>query len=293
MYYFGMKGVLLAAGTGSRLLPSTLGTSKHLLQVYDKPLIYYPLSTLLMTGVREIAIIINAEDKANYQALLGDGSKFGCRITLLIQNEPLGIADGLRVAEDYSSGDSICLVLGDNIFHGSGVGLSLKNVYEHKGALIFSKKVANPSAYGTITVDEFGRPVLIEEKPEDTQGKLAIPGIYFFDSSVFRRIDLLEPSGRGELEITDLLKSYLSSDELRVLGLDRGTAWMDAGTTENLWLAGEYVRAFQSRQDQLISSPEEIALRIGNISSNQLRVLAEPLRKTTYGERLLAIAEGY
>lgn len=288
-----MKGVILAAGTGSRLLPTTLATSKHLLQVYDKPLLYYPLSTLLLAGIREIAVVTNPEDQMSYRALLGDGSKFGCQITFLIQNEPLGISDGLLLTERFSSGDSICLVLGDNIFHGAGVGISLRDIFCGNGALVFSKKVSNPSEYGTVKFDEFGQPKIIEEKPTNPRGKLAITGLYFFDNSAYQRIGSLELSGRGELEVTDLIRSYLSTGELKVENLERGTAWMDAGTTENLWLAGEYVKAFQSRQDQLISSPEEIALRIGNIGLTEFVALAEPMRKSSYGKKLLEIAKDY
>lgn len=271
----------------------SLATSKHLLQVYDKPLIYYPLSTLMLAGIREIAVVTNAEDQKSYEALLGDGSKFGCKITFLVQNEPLGISDGLRLTEKFSSGDSICLILGDNIFHGSGVGQSLRDIYKGNGALIFSKRVSNPSDYGTVQIDKFGSPSILEEKPADVKGKLAIPGLYFFDNSAYKRIGSLQLSVRGELEVTDLLKSYLSTGELEVAKLDRGTAWMDAGTTENLWLAGEYVKAFQSRQDQLISSPEEIAMRIGNITSEEFRALAKTLKKTSYGKKLLEIADDY
>lgn len=288
-----MKGVILAAGTGSRLFPTSIATSKHLLQVYDKPLIYYPLSTLLLAGIREIAIVVNESDLAAYKRLLRDGSQFGCKLTYLVQIEPRGIADGLRLTNEFSRGDSICLILGDNIFHGSGVGISLRNKFSGKGALIFGKSVSNPSEYGTVEISESGLPLRIEEKPAQTKGKLAIPGFYFLDSSAYERIETLEVSARGELEITSLLSDYLSTGDLSIARLERGTAWLDAGTTDSLWVAGEYVKAFQSRQDELISSPEEIALRVGNIGLEEFLELVEPLSSTDYGRKLLEIASDY
>jgi glucose-1-phosphate thymidylyltransferase len=282
-----MKGIILAGGTGSRLWPITKGTSKQLLPIYDKPMIYYPLSTLLSAGIREIAVISTRAFLDQFRNLLGDGNNFGVSITYLVQDEPLGIAQALILSEEFLQGGSCCLILGDNIFHGPGLESSLTEGLGSSGARIFAYRVSNPQDYGVVTVDEVGRPTSVIEKPLEYIGNLAIPGIYFFDSSAPLRASNLQFSARGELEITDLIQSYLNEGSLELSILPRGTVWLDAGSFESLAEATEYVRVIQKREGMQIGCPEEISWRLGLITDDQTRELGKQLSKSSYGEYLL------
>ena len=284
------NGVLLAGGKGSRLRPLTFGTSKHLLNVFNKPLLYYPLSTLLLAGVREIVVVATHEDLPNYQRLLGDGSRFGVSLTYRIQAEAGGLAQAVSMAESVFEGEEIAVILGDNIFYGAGLGALFRQGLPAAGASIFAHRVKDPERYGVVELSPKGMPKGIVEKPSQPKSDLAVTGLYFFDDSVFDRIRSLKPSNRGELEITDLNNSYLKDGQLSVTSLPRGTAWFDAGTFESLAIASEYVRVVESRQEFLISSPEEIAFKLGYISRSDLTKTAECLLGNSYGEYLLRIA---
>ena len=284
-----MKGILLAGGTGSRLHPLTKAISKQLLPVYNKPMIYYPLSTLMLSGIREILIVTTARDQHQFIDLLGSGEHLGLRIEYVIQDEPKGIAHALLLGEDFADGDNVALILGDNIFYGAGVGISLKSYAAKTGATVFAQKVTDPSRYGVIEVDDSGNPIALEEKPMKPKTDLAVTGLYFFDNSAFSRIKTLKPSSRGELEVTDLNLSYLKSGSLNVYRLPRGTAWLDTGTVESLAQASEFVKVVESRQGLMIGCPEEIAWKLGYLNDKELEVLAASYGTGDYSAYLVKI----
>lgn len=281
-----MRGIILAGGSGSRLHPLTVSVSKQLLPVYNKPLIYYPLSTLLLAGTRDIAIITSPRDRSAFMNLLGDGHRFGVNISYLVQESPDGIAKALLLAENFLDGDSSCLALGDNILYGSGVGEMLSEYETNSGATILAQTVADPERYGVVELDEVGRAVSLEEKPTSPKSSFAVPGLYFYDSTAVERAKSLTPSTRGELEITDLNKSYLEDGQLNVVRLPRGTVWLDTGTVDSLSQATEFVKVVEQRQGTLVGSPEEIAWRMGYIKDADLTESATMFSKTAYGVAL-------
>ncbi len=284
-----MRGIVLAGGTGSRLHPITLGTSKQLVPVYDKPMIYYPLSTLMLAGVRDVLIITTPHDADQFERLLGDGSQFGISVTYAQQPSPDGLAQAFVIGEEHIGSDTAGLVLGDNIFYGPGMGTRLRRYDSLTGAAVFGYWVADPTAYGVVEFDDSGRALTLEEKPEHPRSHYAIPGLYFYDNDVVEIAKNLTPSARGELEITDLNRVYLERGELQVEVLPRGTAWLDTGTFDSLSEATEFVRTVQRRQGLSIGSPEEVAWRLGYLSDDELRVRAEPLVKSGYGAYLLEV----
>ena len=286
-----MQGIILAGGTGSRLHPITQAVSKQLVPVYDKPMIYYPLSTLMLAGIRNVLVITTPHDADAFHHLLGDGSRFGISITYAQQASPDGLAQAFLIGEDHIAGSSCALVLGDNIFHGQGLGLQLRRFSEIDGAAIFGYQVSNPSEYGVVEFDAEGTALSLEEKPEHPRSSYAVPGIYFYGDDVVERARTLTPSPRGELEITDLNRIYLEEGRLQVEVLPRGTAWLDTGTFDSLNDASNYVRTLESRQDQKICCPEEVAWRMGFLTSEALRELAEPLAKSGYGDYLLGLLD--
>ena len=286
-----MKGIILAGGTGSRLHPITLGISKQLTPVYDKPMIYYPLSTLMLAGIRDILVITTPQDADQFRRLLGDGSAFGVELSYAVQESPDGLAQAFLLGEEHIGEDSVALVLGDNIFYGPGLGTQLRKYQEVDGAAVFGYRVSDPSAYGVVEFDEEFRAVSIEEKPEHPRSHYAIPGLYFYDNDVIEHARNLRPSARGELEITDLNRSYLEQGKLRVEVLPRGTAWLDTGTFDSLADATSFIRTVQARQGLSIGCPEEIAWRTGLIDDAELRARAEPLVKSGYGRYLLNLLE--
>ena len=287
-----MKGLVLAGGTGSRLWPITLGVSKQLIPVYDKPMIYYPLSTLMLSGCKEIGVISSEEHLKSFQRLLGDGSHLGVAITYLTQGSPKGLADAYLVSEEYLAGEASCLALGDNLFYGQGLGSNLRRNIPDKGARVFGYRVSNPQDYGVVETDSQGSPLRLIEKPSAFVSDLAIPGLYFMDASAPARAARLTPSPRGELEITDLLQSYLEEGALEVSVLPRGTVWLDTGNFDSMAEATEYVRVVQKREGRMIASPEEIAWRLGWIGDEQLKSLGEELLKSGYGRYLLQLLDG-
>jgi glucose-1-phosphate thymidylyltransferase len=250
-----MKGIILAGGSGTRLHPLTKVTSKQLLPVYDKPMIYYPLTTLILAGIEEVLVITRPEDQPSFQALLGDGSQFDISITYAVQEKPAGLAQAPLIAEQFLAGEGFCLILGDNFLYGPGLGRNLRNLESESGATIFAYSVPNPSEFGVVTLDAAGKPVSIVEKPKDSQSKLAIPGLYFFDSKAVEKCKSIVPSSRGELEITDLIRQYLDSGRLTVNVLPIGTAWLDMGSFESLLAAGEFVKLIQNFQQIPIGDP--------------------------------------
>ena len=284
-----MKGIILAGGTGSRLHPITQGISKQLTPVYDKPMIYYPLSTLMLSGIRDILIITTPTDQEQFQRLLGDGSRFGINLEYKVQPSPDGLAQAFILGADFIGNDPVALVLGDNIFYGPGLGTQLATYEQKDGATVFAYRVADPRAYGVVDFDEDFNALSIEEKPENPKSDYAIPGLYFYDSKVVEYARQIKPSPRGELEITDLNRVYLEQGKLKVEVLPRGTAWLDTGTFDSLADATNFIRTVQNRQGLSVGCPEEIAWRHGWLSDEQLRDIATPLVKSGYGSYLLGL----
>ena len=286
-----MRGIVLSGGSGTRLWPITKAVSKQLLPVYDKPMIYYPLSTLIMAGISEIMIITTPADQDQYRQLLGDGSQWGLTLEWAVQERPAGLAQALIIGEDFTGDDSIALILGDNLFHGVGLGRHLSTLTEVDGARIFAHRVADATAYGVVEFDQDGRALSIEEKPPVPKSPYAVPGLYFYDSRAPGIARQVTPSARGELEITAVNEAYLGMGELHVAKLDRGTAWLDAGTYDGLLQAAEFVRLVEHRQGVKIGCVEEVAWRAGLIDDGQLEKLAEPLLKSGYGAYLLQLLD--
>lgn len=286
-----MRGIILAGGTGSRLHPITLGVSKQLVPVFDKPMIYYPLSTLMLAGIRDILVITTPEDAEQFQRLLGDGSRFGVSLTYQVQAEPNGLAQAFVLGAEHIGSDSVALVLGDNIFYGPGLGTRLTRFEEIEGGAVFAYWVADPTAYGVIEFDRGGRAISLEEKPRQPRSNYAVPGLYFYDNDVVSIARDLSPSARGEYEITDVNRAYLEAGRLQVEVLPRGTAWLDTGTFDSLLDASNYVRTIEERQGLKIGAPEEVAWRRGFITDDELRVRAEALVKSGYGNYLLGLLD--
>jgi glucose-1-phosphate thymidylyltransferase len=287
------KGIILAGGTGTRLHPLTKGLSKQLMPIYDKPMIYYPLSTLMLAGIREVLIITTPHEQALFRALLGDGEGWGLRLEYAVQPSPDGLAQAFLIGEGFIDGDACALVLGDNVFYGHGLqGLLMQSAERDQGATVFGYYVSNPTAYGVAEFDASGVVVGLEEKPEKPKSNYAIAGLYFYDRDVVTHAKALRPSARGELEITDLNRRYLDAGRLRLQKFGRGVAWLDTGTPEALLQAANFVQTIQERQGLRASCPEEIAFRKGWIDSEQLARLAKPLEKTDYGQYLQALAAG-
>lgn len=286
-----MKGVILAGGSGTRLHPITLGVSKQLLPVYDKPMIYYPLSTLMLAGIRDILVITTPHDAPFFERLLGDGSQFGISLQFARQASPDGIAQAFTIGENFIGGDSVALVLGDNLLYGPGLGTQLKRFSSVQGGAIFAYWVAQPSAYGVVEFDSAGRAVSLEEKPAEPKSNFAVPGLYFYDNDVLSIASELRPSPRGELEITDINRTYLESGTLGVEVLPRGTAWLDTGTFDQLTDAADYVRTIQRRTGLSIGVPEEVAWRQRFIDDDALRTRAALTAKSGYGAYLLGLLE--
>jgi glucose-1-phosphate thymidylyltransferase len=284
-----MKGIILAGGSGTRLHPLTYSISKQIIPVYDKPMIYYPLSVLMLAGIREILIISTPRDLPQFESLLGDGSKLGCRFEYAIQEKPEGLAQAFIIGADFIGKDKVALVLGDNIFYGSGFKSLVQEMAEPDGGVVFAYHVNDPERYGVVEFDDDGNAVSIEEKPQKPKSNYAVPGLYFYDNQVVEIAKNLKPSPRGELEITDVNKAYLEMRKLKVGILSRGTAWLDTGTFNSLMQAGQYVQIIEERQGLKIGCIEEIALMMGFISEHQLEQLAKPLMKSGYGEYLMEV----
>lgn len=281
-----MKGIILAGGSGSRLWPITKGISKQLMPVYDKPMIYYPLSTLMMAGIREVLIITTPEDQESFRRLLGDGSQVGCSFEYAVQPQPNGLAEAFIIGEQFLGNDKAALVLGDNLFHGHGFGESLRQCTDPDGGIVFGYPVSDPERYGVVTFDKDMKAISIVEKPENPQSNYAVPGLYFYDNNVIEIAKATKPSDRGELEITSVNDTYLKQGKLKVQAMDRGTAWLDTGTFESMNDAAQFVAVIEKRTGLKIGCIEEVAWREGFITDDQLAALAEPLLKSGYGQYL-------
>lgn len=287
-----MKGIILAGGKGTRLYPMTKAISKQLLPIYDKPLIYYPLSVLLLAGIKEILIISSPDSIALYEELLGDGSRLGVEFSYKVQETPRGLADAFILGEEFIGEDSVCLILGDNVFYGQDLTRAIRNAMQNEGATIFGYPVKDARAFGVVEFDNEHKVVSIEEKPENPKSNYAVPGLYFYDNDVIEIAKNVKPSARGEIEITAVNNEYLKRGKLKVQLFGRGMAWLDTGTPEGMLKAAEYVEAVQSRQGFYVSCIEEIAWRRGFISTEQLSKLGEELKMTEYGEYLISLAKG-
>lgn len=286
-----MKGIILAGGSGTRLHPLTLAVSKQLMPIYDKPMIYYPLSTLMWSGINEILIISTPHDLPLFQQLLGDGKKFGCRFEYAVQKHPNGLAEAFIIGKEFVGNDKVALILGDNIFYGTGLAELLQANNNPNGGIIYAYHVHDPERYGVVDFDKEGKVISIEEKPEQPKSNYAVPGIYFYDNSVIDIAANIIPSHRGELEITDVNKEYLRRGNLKVSILDRGTAWLDTGTFQSLMQAGQFVQVIEERQGLKIGAIEEAAYKMGFINAEQLKNLATPLLKSGYGVHLMSLVE--
>jgi len=286
-----MKGIILAGGSGTRLYPLTKVVSKQLMPVYDKPMIYYPITTLLSAGIREVLIISTSKDLPNFKALLGDGNNFGCKFEYAIQEEPKGLAEAFIIGEAFIGDDKVALILGDNIFYGSGLAELLQANNDPDGGIIYAYHVHDPERYGVAEFDENGNVISIEEKPKKPKSNYAVPGIYFYDNTVVEIAKNIAPSHRGELEITDVNRAYLKQGKLKVSVLDKGTAWLDTGTFNSLMQASQFVQVIEERQGLKIGALEEVAYKMGYIEKQQLKALIEPLIKSGYGKHLLSILE--
>ena len=286
-----MKGIILAGGSGTRLHPLTLAVSKQMMPIYDKPMIYYPLSTLMWAGINEILIISTPHDLPLFQQLLGDGKKFGCQFEYAIQENPNGLAEAFIIGKEFVGNDKVALILGDNIFYGTGLAELLQANNNPDGGIIYAYHVQDPERYGVVDFDKEGKVLSIEEKPEKPKSNYAVPGIYFYDNSIIEIAANIKPSHRGELEITDVNKVYLKNGNLKVSILDRGTAWLDTGTFQSLMQAGQFVQVIEERQGLKIGAIEEAAFKMGFIDANQLKELAQPLLKSGYGVHLMSLLE--
>ncbi len=284
-----MKGIILAGGSGTRLHPLTLAVSKQLMPIYDKPMIYYPLSTLLWSGINEVLIISTPHDLPLFRQLLGDGTKLGCRFEYAVQEHPNGLAEAFVIGKEFIGNDKVALVLGDNIFYGTGLSEQLQSNNNPDGGIIYAYHVQDPERYGVVDFDQNGQVLSIEEKPAVPKSNYAVPGIYFYDNDVVEIAANIKPSHRGELEITDVNKEYLKRGKLKVSILDRGTAWLDTGTFNSLMQASQFVQVIEERQGLKIGSIEEAAFKMGFINANQLKALAQPLLKSGYGSHLLSL----
>lgn len=286
-----MKGIILAGGSGTRLHPLTLAVSKQLMPVYDKPMIYYPLSTLMLAGISEILIISTPHDLPHFEKLLGDGAQIGCKFSYAVQEEPNGLAQAFVIGEEFIGNDKVALILGDNIFHGDGLSKLLQQSVNPEGGVVFAYPVSDPERYGVVEFDNSNRVLSIEEKPTQPKSNYAVPGIYFYDNSVVTIAKQIKPSPRGEYEITDVNKAYLQAGRLKVGVFSRGTAWLDTGTIASLMQAGQFVQVIEERQGLKIGCIEEVAYRMGYINAEQLKNIAQPLVKSGYGEYLLRLVK--